>query len=62
MATQILAESRVEGLDMRDDDQKPPVDNTADARPARKPWTPPRLVPLDVSSTDQIDDTVTTVS
>jgi len=41
---------------MRDDDQKPPLDDAADTRSARKPWASPRLVPLDVSSTDQADD------
>ena len=41
---------------MRDDDQKPPVDDPPDALPARRPWARPRLVPLDVSSTEQVDD------
>ena len=46
---------------MRDDDQKPPADNAADARPALKPWASPRLVPLDISST-QVDDDITVVA
>ena len=47
---------------MRDDDQKPPVEGPPDALPARKPWARPRLVPLDVSSTDQADDFATVAS
>jgi hypothetical protein len=47
---------------MRDEDQKPPVDDPPDALPARKPWARPRLVPLDVSSTEQADDFTVTAS
>lgn len=42
---------------MRDDDQKPPIEGPADALPVRQPWARPRLVPLDVASTEQ-DDSV----
>jgi len=43
---------------MRDDDQKSPVNDKPDEPPARRPWAPPRLVPLDIASTEQVDDPV----